>query len=94
MGSSPLARGARQGWDEATIRRGLIPARAGSTTSVYAPHGSLGAHPRSRGEHGAVCEVDTHPLGSSPLARGAQQQEIAEAAQAGLIPARAGSTPC
>ena len=51
MGSSPLARGTRDGQRNTPSFVGLIPARAGNTNAVIA--GSLvdRAHPRSRGEH-------------------------------------------
>ena len=50
-GSSPLARGTPAQFHGATVRFGLIPARAGNTRSRMSRRGLLGAHPRSRGEH-------------------------------------------
>ncbi len=72
VGSSPLARGARRGRRPPHGRRGLIPARAGSTVSSSATPVNARAHPRSRGEHrGLVLGVGPQ-RGSSPLARGAR----------------------
>ena len=91
-GSSPLARGAhhRVGGDGA--RCGLIPARAGSTTWRCTPSSSGPAHPRSRGEHGRSRKSMRASGGSSPLARGAPQDQRHPQAHGRLIPARAGST--
>ena len=50
-GSSPHARGALLLPHPPTLRRGLIPACAGSTFYVIRPLGRLPAHPRMRGEH-------------------------------------------
>ncbi len=50
-GSSPLARGARRHGHVTRLAGRLIPARAGSTTSIAPPRRRHGAHPRSRGEH-------------------------------------------
>ena len=72
--------------------RGLIPARAGSTTSTPpgSPRGR--AHPRSRGEHAAGGMPDQLAGGSSPLARGARPGSVGGSWCLRLIPARAGST--
>ena len=53
----------------------------------------IGAHPRSRGEHGNVVPCCRVGVGSSPLARGALGECLYVVAGEGLIPARAGSTP-
>ncbi len=50
-------------------------------------------HPRSRGEHIADLIKGELGAGPSPLARGAQERDARNAAEAGTIPARAGSTP-
>ena len=92
LGSSPLARGAQHGRSRGTIRRGLIPARAGSTFGLGVEAHGLWAHPRSRGEHFLAGDFDTRRWGSSPLARGAQDGRVRRARLDGLIPARAGST--
>ena len=54
MGSSPLARGTRQGAHERHRGVGLIPARAGNTWFPIRRYPAFGAHPRSRGEHGVL----------------------------------------
>ena len=70
LGSSPLARGPLQ----CTVRRrrfrGLIPARAGTTSAE--PFAALRrwAHPRSRGDHRMAGYSSRRVWGSSPLARG------------------------
>ena len=70
-GSSPLARGARDVDVGEDPEPGLIPARAGSTSSSGTPGGGESAHPRSRGEHTADDTTSSMQRGSSPLARGA-----------------------
>ncbi len=97
-GSSPLARGAPRAPQAATGSGGLIPARAGSTTSgsssraLATARAYSWAHPRSRGEH-----INAHFWflsfrRSSPLARGARSALQVGRLLRGLIPARAGST--
>ena len=51
-GSSPLARGTRRVYQLVNVITGLIPARAGNTALVGTANQVVGAHPRSRGEHG------------------------------------------
>ena len=92
-GSSPLARGAHSSDGVTWSAKGLIPARAGSTTSRRARRCSARAHPRSRGEHTSNVSLRWLNEGSSPLARGARVPCGARSATPGLIPARAGSTP-
>ena len=91
-GSSPLARGTREGLVGGCSGVGLIPARAGNTRWSQFQGSRLRAHPRSRGEH----TVDPATLkewgGSSPLARGPQCAYHSMDARDGLIPARAGTT--
>ncbi|KXI17202.1 hypothetical protein HMPREF3227_01731, partial [Corynebacterium sp. CMW7794] len=72
----------------------LIPAHAGSTAATAASAARISAHPRSRGEH---CDLDGDASacwGSSPLTRGALVEGLKAVADAGLIPAHAGSTAC
>ncbi len=71
-GSSPLARGARGELDIGAGDRGLIPARAGSTSAHRSAGCTRRAHPRSRGEHSRPSRTDSARGGSSPLARGAR----------------------
>ena len=92
LGSSPPVRGARVGCAGWCGRWGLIPARAGSTSSNNSPYTLPWAHPRPCGEHTNTWRVSWLGTGSSPPVRGALVTKIAEIAAAGLIPARAGST--
>ena len=92
LGSSPLARGAHLGGAGGDGDRGLIPARAGSTSSVSPVTTLSGAHPRSRGEHTVQAGTRTGRVGSSPLARGARGPLGLSGLPKRLIPARAGST--
>ena len=92
-GSSPLARGARPREGRRVAVPGLIPARAGSTIQSLFPASGPWAHPRSRGEHAPLSPARPVATGSSPLARGARPAPYPGGMTAGLIPARAGSTP-
>ena len=68
--SSPLTRGKPHDGPHRSLRRRLIPAHAGKTSSGFAWRAVSTAHPRSRGENGdAVGHVITDG-GSSPLTRG------------------------
>ena len=91
-GSSPLTRGAPGTSPRFVTVTGLIPAHAGSTP-INLPHACPSwAHPRSRGEHGAIAARGGYFGGSSPLTRGAQARVGQSAGNGGLIPAHAGST--
>ena len=72
--------------------RGIIPARAGFTTTPGRPSASAGDHPRSRGVYPGNPNVPGTLLGSSPLARGLQPAPGRSWARGGIIPARAGFT--
>ena len=91
-GSSPLARGALIAPVAVALKRGIIPACAGSTdTKIYQdPMGE--DHPRLRGEHRWVRRYTKPGEGSSPLARGAHVEGGRAGAVGGIIPACAGST--
>ena len=69
-GSSPLARGLHA--TDATVAddAGIIPARAGFTSTPPTAARSWRDHPRSRGVYGPASERRSQPRGSSPLARG------------------------
>ena len=92
-GSSPPVRGAlphnKKLWDQL----GLIPARAGSTYTKLTLCANRRAHPRPCGEHSSAILLFSSCLGSSPPVRGAQGEFMLTILAAGLIPARAGSTP-
>ena len=93
-GSSPLARGSRrpQGQRGGTCR--IIPARAGFTGRSSAPRSRGPDHPRSRGVYRRNVFTSSMRRGSSPLARGLHPGLRLRAALLGIIPARAGFTPC
>ena len=92
MGSSPRARGAPgSGTGGLPIRR-LIPASAGSTSPARPSAASARAHPRERGEHREQGFKINRIQGSSPRARGALGEPVADELADRLIPASAGST--
>ena len=91
-GSSPLARGTRLMFQTPRWAFGLIPARAGNTSTPYSIRTLARAHPRSRGEHECECECHETVGGSSPLARGTRVVSYPLFGAVGLIPARAGNT--
>ena len=70
----------------------LIPARAGNTNGLRFPGLRGAAHPRSRGEHMLVDQINAAGDGSSPLARGTQANAVKFKSVMRLIPARAGNT--
>ena len=90
-GSSPLARGTFAAIYQRAGHRGLIPARAGNISILFASSCWLRAHPRSRGEHRTRPGTPPANQGSSPLARGTFQLSKMPTFQEGLIPARAGN---
>ena len=69
-GSSPLTRGKRTNYINATTKRGLIPAHAGKTDDSRRSTPAHGAHPRSRGENARTRSAAKMRRGSSPLTRG------------------------
>ena len=73
-GSSPLARGGRHDVAERDHAAGLIPARAGRTTTATWPRRRRRAHPRSRGADSIVAAMLSNGRGSSPLARGGHSE--------------------
>ena len=93
-GSSPLARGLPLRDRSKEPVWGIIPARAGFTASAGAGRGLTGDHPRSRGVYKGAGSAPFGLYGSSPLARGLPLGELNAAAGDGIIPARAGFTPC
>ena len=91
-GSSPLTRGARIATGAAHFCLGIIPAHAGSTAPSKKPHGAVGDHPRSRGEHANPARPTRKRPGSSPLTRGAPCPGVSSVSAIRIIPAHAGST--
>ena len=93
-GSSPLARGLPNDKSPWAERPRIIPARAGFTL-LYPRFGSLLTdHPRSRGVYRLEWCASPRPPGSSPLARGLRPIIRSAESRRGIIPARAGFTPC
>ena len=91
-GSSPLVRGALSANLSSLWPSRIIPARAGSTGSCRVTKYRTQDHPRSCGEHISFSVWISGTAGSSPLVRGAPVGRKAELGEAGIIPARAGST--
>ena len=91
-GSSPLARGLRQGPWEPVCGPGIIPARAGFTIVIMDENKEYEDHPRSRGVYGPRRRPRGRKYGSSPLARGLRIVPGKYSARDRIIPARAGFT--
>ena len=92
MGSSPLARGLRLNFPISHTSNRIIPARAGFTVRACVRRDSAEDHPRSRGVYVYGNSMVNKTIGSSPLARGLQNNENMGRQQHGIIPARAGFT--
>ena len=92
-GSSPLARGLREGFKPGRNEPGIIPARAGFTRWVGACARRCRDHPRSRGVYDFLAEHGIKLEGSSPLARGLHREDPDRHHRFRIIPARAGFTP-
>ena len=92
QGSSPLARGAPTSEDGDGGDVGIIPACAGSTTTIHFVRDASRDHPRLRGEHTHPPPLPRRMPGSSPLARGALSRKDSRCDCLGIIPACAGST--
>ena len=91
-GSSPLARGLRDGAHRARGRVRIIPARAGVTRCPVCGTGTARDHPRSRGVYICAGNSPWPRAGSSPLARGLPGAAEPAVLGYGIIPARAGFT--
>ena len=91
-GSSPLARGLRDGPGVVVDADGIIPARAGFTPACVRQVLARGDHPRSRGVYNVMQVYAFESEGSSPLARGLRLPEPEPGVVYGIIPARAGFT--
>ena len=91
-GSSPLARGLQDDVVGPRRRRGIIPARAGFTSSHPGKARTSRDHPRSRGVYLRIANRLAPYVGSSPLARGLQFPSGTSFGSTGIIPARAGFT--
>ena len=91
-GSSPLARGLPLLPFAQPFAGGIIPARAGFTTTRESNSKSSGDHPRSRGVYHSTSRPLMVTTGSSPLARGLRPGSHRCRGERGIIPARAGFT--
>ena len=91
-GSSPLARGLLVLDPPLRAVGGIIPARAGFTTTRERGRRSGTDHPRSRGVYPWDATSPSPAEGSSPLARGLHIPAGVLAVAEGIIPARAGFT--
>ena len=91
-GSSPRARGTRDGWRPCTRHRRIIPACAGNTAGSTAPVLRVTDHPRVRGEHRSLYPFGCQARGSSPRARGTQCGPASDDLMTRIIPACAGNT--
>ena len=92
VGSSPHTRGARAVVCRAVRRAGIIPAYAGSTSSIVGLTKLARDHPRIRGEHSRSLTSRVSIPGSSPHTRGARGRPAQGRRRGGIIPAYAGST--
>ncbi len=91
-GSSPRMRGAPGIRLRVAVRRGIIPADAGSTSSGPRVAGWRRDHPRGCGEHSRIAGNAVRAPGSSPRMRGAHGGSAVGDVRSGIIPADAGST--
>ena len=92
LGSSPLARGLRDGCRLAVAQFGIIPARAGFTGVWWVVRSGVRDHPRSRGVYIRPATSSHRFEGSSPLARGLRRCGVPVVSRGWIIPARAGFT--
>ena len=91
-GSSPLARGLHGLVEGQGLVDGIIPARAGFTSSWRPARTPPRDHPRSRGVYIADAFSLLKEQGSSPLARGLRPRLHGDPLDDRIIPARAGFT--
>ena len=92
FGSSPHARGLREGGPLPDIYNGIIPARAGFTGPTVSRGAVPGDHPRTRGVYSGFLRCCACSCGSSPHARGLPLASSCRILMMGIIPARAGFT--
>ncbi len=91
-GSSPRARGTREGHRRLGVGDRFIPARAGNTPSRPTSTRSESVHPRARAEHLLLATCPSASGGSSPRARGTPFPPRGGPVPGRFIPARAGNT--
>ena len=92
MGSSPHMRGTHVVSKSSAPPNGIIPAHAGNTPSGRTSACGGRDHPRTCGEHAAVCAVKGGQSGSSPHMRGTHARCSGNRRPPGIIPAHAGNT--
>ena len=85
-------RGAPERFEAFARAVGIIPACAGSTTSIGHNWTGMWDHPRMCGEHVVLPPFFWTVSGSSPHVRGALARRFASGSATGIIPACAGST--
>ena len=93
LGSSPLARGLHPTPADGDGGLGIIPARAGFTSTPPSTPPPRPDNPRSRGVYSDPRSARPERQGSSPLARGLRSGSPTPCASRRIIPARAGFTP-
>ena len=91
-GSSPRVRGAGKSAHGLGDGRGIIPARAGSSSTRRRAATPSRDHPRACGEQDGVIKAGDTATGSSPRVRGADRRRRRPHRCIGIIPARAGSS--
>ena len=91
-GSPPHARGIRKARTDRKRRRGITPACAGNTMTLFPTYCELGDHPRMRGEYGNCTLTVNGYEGSPPHARGIQKHRVQPSKKGGITPACAGNT--
>ena len=91
-GSSPRVRGAVHEVGRVAQAHGIIPACAGNRHIYLFCIYLFWDHPRACGEQLNGCLLTSIFKGSSPRVRGAEPRGASTLAQAGIIPARAGSS--
>ena len=87
-----LVRGAQLSMSSPKSVYGIIPACAGSTSSLATAARSRRDHPRMCGEHDTYEAPCMWTSGSSPHVRGARIERRSDLLRVGIIPACAGST--
>ena len=90
-GSSPHTRGTSSCWVYVIVLFRFIPAHAGNIGSSGLANHTRPVHPRTRGEHLAICLTRAMKDGSSPHTRGTYAADEFHALQVRFIPAHAGN---
>jgi len=91
-GSSPHTRGTRSRSRFRVRHRRFIPAYAGNTCTRRGRHTDPAVHPRIRGEHETLTDIQRAARGSSPHTRGTPVRQRRLEGGTRFIPAYAGNT--